>query len=50
MDASSFASNFFYICISVKMIENINYKLHCFGADIDGPAEVLCNNKSVVTN
>ena len=32
------------------MIENIRYKLCCFGVDIDGPAELLCNNKSVVTN
>ena len=36
--------------IATKMIEALRYKLRCFGIPIDGPAEVFCDNKSVVTN
>ncbi len=36
--------------ISTEMIEALRYKLRCFGIPIDGPAEVFCDNKSVVTN
>ena len=32
------------------MVEALRYKLRCFGIPIDGPATVLCDNKSVVTN
>ena len=32
------------------MIEALRYKLRCFGIPINGPATVLCDNKSVVTN
>ena len=32
------------------MIEALRYKLRYFGIPIDGPATVLCDNKSVVTN
>jgi hypothetical protein len=32
------------------MIEAMRYKLRMFGVPIDGPANVFCDNKSVVTN
>ena len=32
----------------MDIIENIRYKLRCFGVDIDEMAEVLCDNKYVV--
>jgi hypothetical protein len=36
--------------IAVDMIEALRYKLRMFGVPIDGPANVFCDNKSVVTN
>lgn len=35
---------------SQKMIEAMRYKLRVFGIPIDGPANVFCDNTSVVTN
>jgi hypothetical protein len=32
------------------MIEAMRYKLRMFGVPIDGPTNVFCDNKSVVTN
>ncbi|GFH50563.1 gag-pol polyprotein [Chaetoceros tenuissimus] len=32
------------------MVEALRYKLRYFGVPIDYPTEVLCDNKSVVTN
>ena len=32
------------------MIEALRYKLICFGIPVEGPAEVFCDNMSVVKN
>ena len=32
------------------MLEVLLYKLRMFGVTIDGPVDVFCDNKSVVTN
>jgi len=32
------------------MVEILRYNLRCFGIPIEGPAEVTCDNKSVVIN
>ena len=32
------------------MIEYLRYKLRCFGIPVEGPAEVFCDNMSVVKN
>ena len=45
-----FGNNFVSLRVSVDMLDNIRYKLCCFGGYIDEPAEVLFNNKSMVTN
>ena len=50
MESSSFGSELVALRIATDMIEALRYKLRCFGIPIDGPAEVLCDNKSVVTN
>ncbi len=51
MESSSFGSEFVALRIATEMIEASRYKLRCFGVPIDGrPAEVFCDNKSVVTN
>ena len=50
MESSSFGSEFIALRIAVDMIESLRYKLRCMGIPIEGPAEVLCDNKSVVVN
>ena len=50
VETSSFGSEFVALRIAVEMVEALRYKLRCFGVPIDGPTEVLCDNKSVVTN
>ncbi len=36
--------------ICVDMIEALRYKLRMFGIPVDGPANVFCDNNSVVIN
>ena len=50
VESSSFGSELVALRIATDMIEALRYKLRCFGIPIDGPAEVLWDNKSVVTN
>ena len=45
-----FGIEFVDIRIATEMIENLRYKLCCFGVYIYVPEEVLCDDKSVVTN
>ena len=48
--ASSFGSVFVALIISTDMIEALRYKLRFFGIRVEGPAEVFCDNMSVVKN
>ena len=50
VESSSFGSELVAFRIATDLIEALRYKLRCFGIPIDGPATVLCENKSVVTN
>lgn len=50
VESSTFGSEFVALRIAVDLIEALRYKLRMFGIPIDGPASVLCDNKSVVTN
>ena len=50
VESRSFGSELAVLKIATDMIEALRYKLRCFGIHIDGPATVLCDNKSVVTN
>ena len=34
--------------IATEMVESFMYKLRMFGVNLEGPAEVYCDNKSVV--
>ena len=45
VDASSFGSEFVVIMIMPDMIEDLQYKLRCFGVTVNGSAEVFCDNK-----
>jgi hypothetical protein len=50
VSSSTFGSEFVTMRIVVDMLESLRYKLHIFGVPIDGPANVFCDNKSIVTN
>ena len=50
VESSSFGSEYIALRICTEMVEALRYKLRCFGIPIDGPAEVFCDNQSVVTN
>jgi hypothetical protein len=50
VESSTFGSEFIAMHIMVEMLEAMSYKLCTFGIPIDGPANVFCDNKSVMTN
>ena len=50
VESSSFGSEYIALRICTEMIEALRYKLRTFGIPIDGPADVFCDNQSVVTN
>jgi len=50
VEASSFGSEYIALRICTEMVEALRYKLRCFGVPVEGPADVLCDNRSVVTN
>ncbi len=50
VETSTFGSEFIAAKIAVELIEGLRYKLWMFGVPIDGPANVYCDNNSVVTN
>lgn len=50
VESSSFGSEFVALRIATEMIEALRYKICMFGVPINGPSDVFCDNKSVVTN
>jgi hypothetical protein len=50
VESSTFGSEFVALRIAVEMMEALRYKLRMFGIPVDGPSNVFCDNKSVVTN
>ena len=50
MESSSFGSEFIALQIATKIIEGLRYKIHMFGVPINRPADVFCDNQSVVNN
>lgn len=50
IETSTFGSEFIAAKISVELIEALRYKLRMFGIPIDGPANLYCDNNSVVIN
>jgi len=50
VETSTFGSEFIAMRIATELIESLRYKLRMFGIPIDGPANVMCDNNSVVTN
>jgi hypothetical protein len=50
VETSSFGSEFVAMRIAVELLESLRYKLRMFGIPLEGPANVFCDNNSVVTN
>ena len=50
LESSIFGPKFTALRIATEMIEGLRYKLRMFGVPIDGPANVFCDNQSVVTH
>ena len=50
VESSSFGSEFIALQIATKIIEGLRYKIRMFGVPINRPADVFCDNQSVVTN
>ena len=50
VESSNFVSEFVALIIFTEMVEAIRYKLKIFGVNLEGTAEVYCDNSSVVTN
>jgi hypothetical protein len=48
VECSTFGSEFVALRISVEQLEALRYKLRMFGVPIDGPADVYCDNQSVL--
>jgi len=50
VETSSFGSEFVALSIATELNEALRYKLRTFGIPINGPSEILCDNRSVVIN
>jgi hypothetical protein len=50
VETSSFGSEFVALRIATELIEALSYKLQMFGVPLKGPANVYCDNDSVVKN
>ena len=50
VETSTFGSEFVALKTAVEMVEGMNHKLRMMGVPLDGPANVFCDNESVVKN
>ena len=50
VESSSFGSEFVALRIAKEMVESLRHKIRTFGVNLEDPAEVYCDNNSVVTN
>lgn len=50
VESSTFGSEFIALKTAVDMVEGLRYKLRMMGVPLDGPANLFCDNESVVTN
>ena len=48
VESSTFASELVALRIAVEQVEALRYKLRMFGIPIEGPADIFCDNQSVV--
>jgi hypothetical protein len=50
VEASTFGSEFIAMKTAVEQVEALRYKLRMMGVEIDGPANVYCDNEAVFKN
>ena len=50
VESSSFGSEYVALRICTELVEALRYKLRTFGIPVEGPADIFCDNQSVVTN
>jgi hypothetical protein len=50
VETSTFGSEFVALKTGVEMIQGLRYKLRMMGVPLSGPADVRCDNMSVVNN
>jgi hypothetical protein len=50
VETSTFGSEFIALRIATELIQSLRYKLRMMGVTLDGPANVFCDNNSVVIN
>jgi hypothetical protein len=50
VETSTFGSEFVAAKIAVELIEGLRYKLRMMGIPLEGPANLFCDNGSVVAN
>ena len=50
VESSIFGSEFIALRIATEMVAGLRYKIRLFGLPIDRPADVFCDNLSVVNN
>jgi hypothetical protein len=50
VEAATFGSKMVALWICKELIVAIRYKLRMFGVEVDGPANVFCDNRGVVKN
>ena len=50
VESSTFGSEFVALRVARDLIVSLRYKLRMFGVPLDGPTDVMCDNKGVVNN
>jgi hypothetical protein len=50
VESSTFGSEIIALKNAIELIEGLRYKLRMFGIEIDGPADIFCDNEAVVRN
>jgi len=50
VETSTFGSEFIAMRICAELIDALRYKLRMFGIPLEGPANIFCDNNSVVIN
>ena len=50
VESSTFSSEFIAMKTCMESIVSLRFKLRMFGVPINGPADVMCDNQSVVSN
>ena len=50
IETSSFGSELSAMKSAVELVEGLRYKLRMFGVEVEGPADIFCDNEAVTKN